>query len=687
MRDEIQEKTIILPPFKHFIMSVGEIPTSYLESMTYYEMLVWFTNYLGNSVIPAVNENGEAVTELQELFVKLQTYVNDYFDNLDVQEEINNKLDGLVEDGTLPEIITNYLNTKALFIYNSVSDMLQATNLVDGSYAKTLGYSSIGDSLYQNYYITNTLDTNYINITLNNGLYARVIDRKVDTKLLNITNFNDLSNYSFINIDEIIIDKNYNITNSITFNDLIIDLNDKTLTLDLQNHNNIVLNNNCTIKNGKITTSDSSLLSSNNGKAIVITGNNNIIDNIEFETYISIYSESNIDNIEIKNCLLNSFRHEIFFQIGKFTNINIHNNKQTRVQNYTTPVQHHNNIQLFNKCNYPGTANMITNSVLNDYGDNIVIKDNEFNSINTRSINMVNFHHVLIEGNITINPFGDKTDHTLVGFSDDIYVCDFCKYGDIRNNVVINSGENGIDLLSCKYFNVYANKLIGTDITGIAIQISDINTEGNVASEVTNEDKISEYIICTSNIIESCSVGISSSGRYITATGNTIKKHPQNKDTVAFALSGNSVINAIGNYGTINLKDNNIDPSLYGFRLTGGANTIWNNENTNMILDEASGLHEVLSIDNSALANDSDTQLVRLDHGLKFKNLKIYFLVNNKPVEVPLSHGIERGIVSYDNQQSHLYLLVYKRFLNIPLNSGSSSYYNTTVGDLQIYLF
>ena len=67
MYDEIEEKTVILPPFKHFIMTVGEIPTSYLETMTYYEMLVWFTNYLGKKVIPAVNENGEAVTELQNL--------------------------------------------------------------------------------------------------------------------------------------------------------------------------------------------------------------------------------------------------------------------------------------------------------------------------------------------------------------------------------------------------------------------------------------------------------------------------------------------------------------------------------------------------------------------------------------------------------------------------------------------
>ena len=106
MNEEIKEKAVILPPFKHMIMTIGELPSSYVETMTYYEMLVWFTNYLGNTVIPAINENGEAVIELQELFVNLQTYVNDYFDNLDVQEEINNKLDEMVKTGEIQELLS-----------------------------------------------------------------------------------------------------------------------------------------------------------------------------------------------------------------------------------------------------------------------------------------------------------------------------------------------------------------------------------------------------------------------------------------------------------------------------------------------------------------------------------------------------------------------------------------------------
>lgn len=99
-----------LTPFKKFIMTIGALPTSYLESMSYAELLMWFCNYLQETVIPTVNNNGQAVTELQGLYEQLQTYVNNYFDNLNVQTEINNKLDSMAEDGSLSLIVKNYLD-------------------------------------------------------------------------------------------------------------------------------------------------------------------------------------------------------------------------------------------------------------------------------------------------------------------------------------------------------------------------------------------------------------------------------------------------------------------------------------------------------------------------------------------------------------------------------------------------
>lgn len=50
----------------------------------------------------------ETVEEYINKFNELHDYVQDYFDNLDVQEEINNKIDAMVEDGTFSEVLGIY---------------------------------------------------------------------------------------------------------------------------------------------------------------------------------------------------------------------------------------------------------------------------------------------------------------------------------------------------------------------------------------------------------------------------------------------------------------------------------------------------------------------------------------------------------------------------------------------------
>lgn len=99
-----------LSPFKQFCCTIGNLPSSYLVSMTYEEQLLWLCNYLKNTVIPTVNNNAEAVVELQNLYVQLKNYVDNYFTNLDVQNEINNKLDEMAGNGTLTVLLQPFLN-------------------------------------------------------------------------------------------------------------------------------------------------------------------------------------------------------------------------------------------------------------------------------------------------------------------------------------------------------------------------------------------------------------------------------------------------------------------------------------------------------------------------------------------------------------------------------------------------
>lgn len=141
------KEPIKLSPFKHLCMTIGNLPSSYVDSMSYYECLLWLINYLQKTVIPAVDNNAEAVKEIQ-----------DWINNLDLQDEVNNKLDEMTESGELQEIISEYLNSQAIFGYDTVSDMKSATNLINGSFARTLGYYSKNDGgsgLYKIRTITN----------------------------------------------------------------------------------------------------------------------------------------------------------------------------------------------------------------------------------------------------------------------------------------------------------------------------------------------------------------------------------------------------------------------------------------------------------------------------------------------------------------------------------------------------
>ncbi len=151
-----------ISPFKKLCITIGNLPTAYIESMSYYEGLTFLVNYLANNVIPAVNNNSEVVKELQDQFVILKDYVDNYFENLDVQEEINNKLDEMADSGQLTDIIAQYLGLAGMITFNTVAEMKAAENLVDGSKCQTLGYYNVNDSGNSIYKVREIINTDVI---------------------------------------------------------------------------------------------------------------------------------------------------------------------------------------------------------------------------------------------------------------------------------------------------------------------------------------------------------------------------------------------------------------------------------------------------------------------------------------------------------------------------------------------
>lgn len=88
--------------FRHWCQKV--LPLVYDDSLSYYELLCKVTNYL-NEVIENSKLLGEDVSNLYGAYVELQEYTNEYFGELDVQEEINVKLDNMAKSGDLDAMI------------------------------------------------------------------------------------------------------------------------------------------------------------------------------------------------------------------------------------------------------------------------------------------------------------------------------------------------------------------------------------------------------------------------------------------------------------------------------------------------------------------------------------------------------------------------------------------------------
>lgn len=291
---KIEIPTMKVIPLKKICMTIGQLPTAYLETLSYYEMLVWFIEYLKNNIIPTINNNASAVQEVQSVVIELQNYINNYkdsidsdveeleeymnnyFENLDVQEEINNKLDQMLENGILEQIIEQFLQSTALWCFDNVADMKLATNLINGSYVKTLGYYSVNDGGSASYKIR----------TKESGEVAN------ETTLISVNNTNLLA--------ELILDKDINILKCGAKNDGTSDCSNliNSLITEYPDYN-IFLPNGTYLLNSSIELGTATKIYGENKWKTILTTNNEIImiknksDDIATCTISNLYIDGN----------------------------------------------------------------------------------------------------------------------------------------------------------------------------------------------------------------------------------------------------------------------------------------------------------------------------------------------------------------------------------------------------------
>ena len=152
--------------FKGWVQKV--LPAVYDESLSYQDLLYKVIYYLENTLseVDKLNENYLKVKKFAE---DIKKYCDEYFQNLDVQEEINNKLDEMVLDGTLQNLLMYFYNIEKTF--HNISQMVNDTTLVIGQKVKVYSQNNINDGGGAYYVIGENGD-----VPLNNGLYASYIN-------------------------------------------------------------------------------------------------------------------------------------------------------------------------------------------------------------------------------------------------------------------------------------------------------------------------------------------------------------------------------------------------------------------------------------------------------------------------------------------------------------------------------
>lgn len=161
----------MIPPFKWFVIQNFPFIEAEFDAMTNWQLFCKLGKEM-NKIINSVNLSGEQVEKLTNSFNALQSYVTNYFDNLNVQEEVDSKLDEMASDGTLAELINEEI----------FQELNEKINLLDS------GFFTNGIQVERKY--NSDTNTHYIVTTIPKLYNNKVQNIKIGTAEDNITTYN-----------------------------------------------------------------------------------------------------------------------------------------------------------------------------------------------------------------------------------------------------------------------------------------------------------------------------------------------------------------------------------------------------------------------------------------------------------------------------------------------------------------
>ena len=123
------------------------LPLVYDNSLSYYEVLCKVVKYL-NDLIEDSDAMKSNIQALKDAFDELKFYVDNYFDNLDIQEEVNNFMQTLVESGELDDMLAAAINGTLVdtSYYKPYAQVLPTPTRVfgNGLYAQGFAIGEVG---------------------------------------------------------------------------------------------------------------------------------------------------------------------------------------------------------------------------------------------------------------------------------------------------------------------------------------------------------------------------------------------------------------------------------------------------------------------------------------------------------------------------------------------------------------
>lgn len=153
--------------FRNWILQNFPLLEDDFDALTDYELFSKMCEF----VMSYYKDNEEMKKEIEDL--------KNYIYNIDFQDEVNKKLDEMASDGTLENIVGHFIQNSALWTFDNVDDMKVGTNLINGSYAKTIGYYEKNDGGGAIYFIRDKEETDIENngsiIFIHDNLVAEMI--------------------------------------------------------------------------------------------------------------------------------------------------------------------------------------------------------------------------------------------------------------------------------------------------------------------------------------------------------------------------------------------------------------------------------------------------------------------------------------------------------------------------------